>query len=323
LRSSPTGEGAFARAGRAHDLIAAVFAHAEDDLVRLLARVSALQSFLDTDDGANLLTAYRRAANIVSIEQRRDNRKYDSAMIRTLFRQDEERRCHRPRRLAVKPESSSFEKISKSHGRARAAAPAALTRFFDKVTVNTDDAQAARERLRSCRASGVMNQVADFSQIRDDQPMTKWSNSFGAGRGGPRRHARSLGREGRRSAEMSNLGLPVPPGFTITTDLHPFLCQRKDLSARSEGQAGARCCGRGAIGAKFAIHEIRFCMRALARRLDAGMMDTVLNLGLNDETVLGLRARAATSASPMTAIAAFCRCMARSCSASSTIISRS
>ena len=58
--------------GVRHDLIAAVFALAEeDDLVRLLARVDALANFLGTEDGANLLIAYRRAANIVAIEQRK------------------------------------------------------------------------------------------------------------------------------------------------------------------------------------------------------------------------------------------------------------
>ena len=60
-----------ATSGVRHDLIAAVFALGnEDDLVRLLARVEALGAFLGTEDGANLLTAYRRAANIVRIEER-------------------------------------------------------------------------------------------------------------------------------------------------------------------------------------------------------------------------------------------------------------
>ena len=59
--------------GVRHDLIAAVFAiGGEDDLVRLLARVEALASFLASEDGANLLTAYRRAANIVRIEAKKD-----------------------------------------------------------------------------------------------------------------------------------------------------------------------------------------------------------------------------------------------------------
>src|SRR5262249_20261021 len=67
--------------GVRHDLIDAVFAlGGEDDLVRLVARVRALEAFLKSDDGANLLTAYRRASNIVAIEEKRDNKSYDGAV---------------------------------------------------------------------------------------------------------------------------------------------------------------------------------------------------------------------------------------------------
>ena len=63
--------------GVRHDLIDAVFALGnEDDLVRLVARVEALQAFLKTDDGVNLLTGYRRAANILKIEEKKDSRTY-------------------------------------------------------------------------------------------------------------------------------------------------------------------------------------------------------------------------------------------------------
>src|SRR6185437_6251802 len=62
--------------GVRHDLIASVFALGEDDLVRLTRRVEALAAFLGTEDGANLLTAYRRAANIVGIEEKRDGVTY-------------------------------------------------------------------------------------------------------------------------------------------------------------------------------------------------------------------------------------------------------
>ncbi|MGO8917736.1 MAG: glycine--tRNA ligase subunit beta, partial [Stellaceae bacterium] len=63
--------------GVRHDLVAAVFAlGGEDDLVRLLARVAALDAFLRTDDGANLLVAYSRAANIVRIEEKKDATTY-------------------------------------------------------------------------------------------------------------------------------------------------------------------------------------------------------------------------------------------------------
>src|SRR5690606_23412709 len=65
-------------AGVRHDLITAVFAlSGQDDIVRLLARVHALRDFLGTDDGANLLVAYRRAANIVRIEEKKDAARYD------------------------------------------------------------------------------------------------------------------------------------------------------------------------------------------------------------------------------------------------------
>ncbi|MBV8131277.1 MAG: glycine--tRNA ligase subunit beta, partial [Alphaproteobacteria bacterium] len=79
--------------GVRHDLVAAAFAQvgtAEDDLVRLLSRVDALTGFLASEDGANLLIAYRRASNIVAIEERRDNRRYDRDIDRALLRQSEE-----------------------------------------------------------------------------------------------------------------------------------------------------------------------------------------------------------------------------------------
>ena len=60
-----------------HDLIDAVFALGhEDDLVRLVARVEALQAFLKTDDGANLLAGYKRAANILKVEEKKDGKTY-------------------------------------------------------------------------------------------------------------------------------------------------------------------------------------------------------------------------------------------------------
>ena len=79
--------------GVRHDLIAAVFAlGGEDDLVRLLARVEALGAFLKTEDGANLLTAYRRASNIVRIEEGKDKTRYadapDPARFREVFTAD-------------------------------------------------------------------------------------------------------------------------------------------------------------------------------------------------------------------------------------------
>ncbi|HJS32304.1 MAG TPA: glycine--tRNA ligase subunit beta, partial [Alphaproteobacteria bacterium] len=81
--------------GVRHDLIDAVFAlESEDDLVRLLTRVDALTSFLGGEDGANLLTAYRRASNIVAIEEKKDKKTYDDAVDLAAFAQEEERTLH-------------------------------------------------------------------------------------------------------------------------------------------------------------------------------------------------------------------------------------
>ena len=79
-------------AGVRHDLISAVFALGnEDDLLRLMARVEALAAFLATDDGANLLVAYRRAANIVRIEEKKDKRTFDGAPDVGRYRLPEEK----------------------------------------------------------------------------------------------------------------------------------------------------------------------------------------------------------------------------------------
>src|SRR5205823_5209586 len=152
--------------GVRHDLIAAVFALAEDDLVRLLARVEALASFLASDDGTNLLTAYRRAANIVAIEEKKGG--WSAGEVDTkLLRQPEEKALAAGLAEAASRAGQALE----GEDFAEAMAALAVLRqpvdaFFDKVTVNTDDARLRENRLRLLsRIRAVMNQVADFSQI--------------------------------------------------------------------------------------------------------------------------------------------------------------
>ncbi|HTV89401.1 MAG TPA: glycine--tRNA ligase subunit beta [Stellaceae bacterium] len=153
--------------GVRHDLIAAVFALGEDDLVRLLGRVRALQAFLDTEDGANLLTAYRRAANIVTIEERRDRCRYEPVRDHTPLRERAETTLDSQLagldgNLAPLLEAGIFDQAM--------AKLAALRRwvdeFFNEVTVNVGDRELRVARLRLLsRIRAVMNQVADFSQI--------------------------------------------------------------------------------------------------------------------------------------------------------------
>ena len=156
--------------GIGHDLIAAVFDRAgerEDDLFRLLARVAALRAFLASEDGANLLIAFRRAANIVAIEERRDGCSHEGAIDPLLLRQPEERVL--AERLAEAGErAGTFLRLEQFE---TAMSELALLRrpiddFFDKVTVNCDDTALRENRLRLLsRIRATLNQVADFSQI--------------------------------------------------------------------------------------------------------------------------------------------------------------
>jgi glycyl-tRNA synthetase beta chain len=153
--------------GVSHDLVAAVFALNEDDLVRLLARVAALSDFLDSEDGANLLTAYRRAANIVSIEEGKDKTSYAGEVRAALLTAPEEKA------LAGSLEEISSEVGARVEREEFGSAMGALARlrqpvdeFFDRVTVNVDYAPLRDNRLRLLsRIRATMNQVADFSQI--------------------------------------------------------------------------------------------------------------------------------------------------------------
>ena len=139
----------------------------EDDLVRLLARVAALDEFLRTEDGANLLTAYRRAANIVRIEEKKDGYSHNEAPDPTLLRQPEEAAL--AERLAEVERLSGAALAREEFGVAMAAL-ATLRRpvdaFFDRVTVNDPDSALRANRLRLlARIKATLDRVADFAQI--------------------------------------------------------------------------------------------------------------------------------------------------------------
>lgn len=154
--------------GVRHDLVNAVFALGdEDDLVRLLVRVDALAEFVSSDDGANLLVAHRRAANIVRIEEKKDSVTYVGPADEAALSQDEEKALNQ-----VLGEVRGIV-IQECKGERFADAMAALARlrrpvdaFFDKVTVNTDDAAIRVNRLKLLAEIGAaMGEVADFSKI--------------------------------------------------------------------------------------------------------------------------------------------------------------
>jgi glycyl-tRNA synthetase beta chain len=154
--------------GVRHDLISAVFAlGGEDDLVRLLARVDALKRFLDSEDGANLLVAYRRASNIVRIEEKKDGKTYNSGVDGALLRQDEEKALRRALAAcgAAGARALESEDFTGAMG-ALAELRAPVDAFFDKVTVNCEEADLRANRLRLLsEIRATLNRVADFSQI--------------------------------------------------------------------------------------------------------------------------------------------------------------
>jgi glycyl-tRNA synthetase beta chain len=158
--------------GVRHDVIDSVLALGnEDDLVRLLARVEALQSFLGTEAGKNLLTGYGRAANIVRAEERKDKSlaaRIASVPDVALLELGEEKAVASALaevERTVKP-ALQQEKFSGAM-QALAGLRAPIDAFFDKVTVNVQDKPDLRlnrlKLLNQIRAT--MDTVADFSKI--------------------------------------------------------------------------------------------------------------------------------------------------------------
>ena len=123
--------------------------------------------------------------------------------------------------------------------------------------------------------------------------MSKWVYTFGNGKAEGDANMRNLlGGKGANLAEMNKVGLPVPPGFTVTTDVCTYYyANNNTYPADLKDQVKTAVAGVEAImGKKFADPEnpLLFSVRSGARISMPGMMDTVLNLGLNDESVKGL-----------------------------------
>jgi glycyl-tRNA synthetase beta chain len=183
-------------AGVRHDLIDAVFALGnEDDLVRLLARVKALQNFIATPDGANLLAAYKRAANILKKEDWRGREGeiaqtgeedplalVDDPDLKPVIdakmaqkRADQEARHPEPAEAALiealdaaEPRAAQAVAAEDFEGAMAALATlrAPIDRFFEEVTVNDPDRDRRAARLDLlARFRAAVHNVADFSQI--------------------------------------------------------------------------------------------------------------------------------------------------------------
>ncbi len=154
--------------GARHDLLDAVFALGEDDLVLIVARINALENFLKTEDGASLLAGYKRAANILKIEEKKDGAGAFEAHPDAGLRAEPEEnalaealdRAEREAREAVKAEDFAAAM------RALASLRAPVDVFFDKVTVNSENPDLRKNRLRTlAQLRRAVHSVADFSKI--------------------------------------------------------------------------------------------------------------------------------------------------------------
>jgi glycyl-tRNA synthetase beta chain len=154
--------------GARYDLVKAVFElEGQDDLVLIVRRVHALVEFLNTNDGKNLLEGYRRATRILTIEEKRDGKKYDDAPKENLYREPQERQLA----AAIRSMTEVARVAARDENFVGAMAAISQLRpsvdaFFDKVTVNVDDKALRENRLKllnEIRAATLA--VADFSKI--------------------------------------------------------------------------------------------------------------------------------------------------------------
>lgn len=158
--------------GARHDLVDAVFVLAgEDDILLMVRRIEALGKFLDTEDGRNLLAGYRRATNIIRIEEKKDGCEYVGTPDPSLYRQTEEQALSQAiattkAEVGVASTREDFEAAMRSMAKLRPYVDA----FFDKVTVNVTEG-ADKHLLRENRLK-LLNEireatrtVADFSRI--------------------------------------------------------------------------------------------------------------------------------------------------------------
>jgi glycyl-tRNA synthetase beta chain len=154
--------------GQRHDIIAAAFSGSRDlNLTRLLSRADAVRGFVESEAGANLLAAHRRAVNILRIEEKRDGHAFDTGYEAHLLKLPEEAALaaaleEAGNRIRLDIEAEDFERAMEAMAGLRTPVDA----FFEKVIVNDPAPELRRNRLRLlARLRAAMDAVADFSKI--------------------------------------------------------------------------------------------------------------------------------------------------------------
>lgn len=154
--------------GKRHDLIDAIFAlPGQDDIALIVKRVEALSTFLETDDGVNLLSGVKRATNILGIEEKKDKTTYTGEPDGALLKEPAERELAAAI-AKVKFDTHAAINVENFEGAMRALAElrAPVDHFFEGVTVNADDADLRQNRLKLLsQIREATASVADFSKI--------------------------------------------------------------------------------------------------------------------------------------------------------------
>jgi len=153
--------------GSRPDLVSAVFAFDAGDMRLAVSRLEALQAFLKSDDGTNLLAGYKRAANILKAEEKKDGKTFISEVTEKLLSEPAEKTlfaalAKAKSAIAVALEKEDFAAAMQQMASLRVPVDA----FFESVKVNADDKQVRENRLNLLAAlRATLHQVADFSRI--------------------------------------------------------------------------------------------------------------------------------------------------------------
>jgi glycyl-tRNA synthetase beta chain len=152
--------------GQRHDLVDAVFALGDDDLVRIVSKVNALEGFLGTEDGKNLLAGYKRAVNILKAEEKKGALPAGDPVEIKGAPPEEAGLVNAVGHMEIEVGKALAKEDYEAAMQELAALRPAVDAFFDKVLVNSEIASERENRLRLLlKVRDAMGRVADFGQV--------------------------------------------------------------------------------------------------------------------------------------------------------------
>lgn len=152
--------------GQRHDLVDAVFALGDDDLVRIVSRVDHLDRFLGSEDGKNLLAGYKRAVNILKAEEKKGPLPTGAPVLMSNAPAEESALINMVGHVQLEVEKALTHEDFEAAMRELANLRAPVDAFFDKVLVNSEVPEERHNRLRLLvQVRDAMGRVADFSQV--------------------------------------------------------------------------------------------------------------------------------------------------------------